>query len=352
MLIHQDFTGGNIRVKTIQDTKIYLENELRDSTFDWFYWAFCVEGAENTTLTFCFQQNRLGYHGPAVSHDLVHWHWLGSVELNGAEGESFTYTFGPDEHRVYFAHDLLYHPDRFYDFAHRHHLSPEELCRSRKGRSVPCLHFGAGERQLVLTARHHACEATGSYVLEGVLEALLANPLDTISVFCVPFVDFDGVVDGDQGKNRDPYDHNRDYDPAKAPIYPESAAIRAFADNHIIHFGVDFHSPWHIGADNDTVFVVQNSIPHLDRFDRFGQLLENAITPQAVAYHHANDMAPETGWNIRGAQCSTYLSSKPENLLAFTLETTYFGTYDNVVTEERLLELGHCFADALHSYLE
>jgi murein tripeptide amidase MpaA len=29
--------------------------------------------------------------------------------------------------------------------------------------------------------------------------------------FIVPPVDKDGVEDGDQGKNRKPYDHNRDY---------------------------------------------------------------------------------------------------------------------------------------------
>ena len=46
MLIHQNFIGGNITVKEIDGNTVVLENELRDTTGDWFYWAFCVEGAE------------------------------------------------------------------------------------------------------------------------------------------------------------------------------------------------------------------------------------------------------------------------------------------------------------------
>ena len=96
--IHKNFTGGNISVKSIDGNVITLENELRDTTIDWFYFAFCVEGAEGRELTFNMQRNRLGYFGPAVSHDLKSWYWLGSSNEN-----SFTYRFGENETRVYFA---------------------------------------------------------------------------------------------------------------------------------------------------------------------------------------------------------------------------------------------------------
>ena len=45
MHIHEDFVGGNIRIEKIEDNIFYLNNELRDTTQDWFYWAFCIEGA-------------------------------------------------------------------------------------------------------------------------------------------------------------------------------------------------------------------------------------------------------------------------------------------------------------------
>jgi hypothetical protein len=103
MRIHGDFVGGNIRVLREDGEHIYLNNELRDTQGDWFYWAFCVEGAEDKTITFHFPPIRLGYYGPAVSHDLKTWHWLRDEQM---KIDSFTYTFGADEERVYFAHNM------------------------------------------------------------------------------------------------------------------------------------------------------------------------------------------------------------------------------------------------------
>ena len=70
MRIHADFTGGNIRVLRICDADVYVQNEIRDTMEDWFYWAFCVEDAAGQTLTFHLDKSWLGYYGPAVSHDL------------------------------------------------------------------------------------------------------------------------------------------------------------------------------------------------------------------------------------------------------------------------------------------
>jgi hypothetical protein len=54
-------------------------------------------------------------------------------------------------------------------------------------------------------------------------------------------VDKDGVEAGDQGKNRMPHDHNRDY--GDNPIYPEIQAISDIAHKYKIHFAIDFHCP-------------------------------------------------------------------------------------------------------------
>ena len=76
MRIHADFTGGNIRVLKIDGTDVYIQNEIRDTTEDWFYWALCVEGAQGKTLTFYFDKTWVGYYGPAISRDFVNWSWL------------------------------------------------------------------------------------------------------------------------------------------------------------------------------------------------------------------------------------------------------------------------------------
>ena len=65
--ITKDFIGGNIAVVDSMDHDVFLENELRDSDGDWFYWAFCIENAQGKELTFHLQKSRLGYWGPAVS---------------------------------------------------------------------------------------------------------------------------------------------------------------------------------------------------------------------------------------------------------------------------------------------
>jgi murein tripeptide amidase MpaA len=111
-----------------------------------------------------------------------------------------------------------------------------ELCRTRKGRSVERLHAGKinGEPKyrVLLTARHHACEMIASYALEGFLESILSNTelghwfQNNVEVLAVPFMDKDGVEDGDQGKHRRPHDHNQDY--ISDSIYPSVRAMKQF----------------------------------------------------------------------------------------------------------------------------
>jgi hypothetical protein len=230
MNIHSNFFGGNITVTKQNEHEVYLENQLRDSSVDWFYWAFCVEGAEGREITFNFQNDRLGYFGPAVSHDLKEWNWL-----NSGDESSFTYRFGENEIKVYFAHSLLYHPERFSTLCERLRLEEKELCKSRRGRSVPCLKLGEGKTSIILTARHHACESTGNYVIEGILEEISSSPIPDSRILIVPFVDYDGVVEGDQGKCRSPHDHNRDY--TETPLYPEVKAIIDYSNAFGCNYG-------------------------------------------------------------------------------------------------------------------
>ena len=321
---------------------VYLQNELRDTTSNWFYWAFCVEGAAGETITFHFGENRVGYWGAAVSHDLKTWKWL-----NERDGESFRYTFGEKENKVYFAHNMLYHPDRFLAFCQKNGVQVTEFCKSEKGRSVPCVTVGNGEKKIVLTARHHACEATGDYVLEGVLEELVARPMPNTTVFCVPFMDYDGVVDGDQGKDRAPHDHNRDY--IDEPIYQTTKKLQEYVKDGCL-YAFDFHSPWHLGGRNDVEFIVQNSVERVPRFNAFGEIFERETAGLAFRHFHKNDLPFMEGWNQPSANCGAYMSRRKGNELAFSLETPYFGTEDNKVSQENLKELGKAFAKALKGY--
>jgi hypothetical protein len=346
MLIHKNFIGGNIKVVSQNDNDVYVENELRDTQGDWFYWAFCVENACGKTITFHFQDVRLGFYGPAVSHDLKEWRWLNDKGEN-----EFTYTFGENENKVYFAHSMLYHPDRFLRFASAKSLDVEEFCKSQKGRSLPCVKFGSGERSIVLTSRHHACESTGNYVLEGLLEELIEHPIENAKILCVPFVDYDGVVDGDQGKGRAPWDHNRDYDYNVPSIYEVAQKIKEYVAINGCYYAFDFHAPWHWGEQNDKVFIVHKSFEQVDRVNAFGKIFEESITEGSVKYSCKDNYEFGKGWNTDVPSFARYMLKREENELAFTLETTYFGLRDNVVSQEKMIELGRCFARALKRYI-
>lgn len=210
--------------------------------------------------------------------------------------------------------------------------------------------FIGGNISIILTARHHACESTGNYVLEGVLDEFAKSLPDDIRILCVPFVDCDGVIKGDQGKSRYPHDHNRDY--TDKPVYAEVAAIKEYIDAHGCNYGFDFHSPWHTGDENDNIFIVRNSVENELNFERFADILEKSISEKSMDYKKANDHPPLTGWNQPSPSFACTMSERPECRLAFTLESTYFGTERNKVSSERLIELGKCFAKSIKMFIE
>lgn len=349
--ITTDFQGGNALVEKIENDTVFLDRDLRDSTREWFYWAFCVKNAAGKTLRFHIGRDtyRIGYYGPAVSHDRKHWHWLNKDSTD----TTFSYTFGAEENEVYFAHNMVYSPDMLFEFAKKNEIKIDTLCKSRKGRAVPLISFGNGTRHIVLTSRHHACESTGSYVLQGVLESLFKNPIADTTVFCVPMVDFDGVIDGDQGKFRSPYDHNRDYEPDVPPLYPETAALRDYIDQHNVVGGFDFHSPGHKFNQNDKVFIVQKSIKKLAQLHQFGKLLEKNISENSLKYFCKDDFEPNREWNHVGTGTfATYILNKSPESIGFTLETCYFGESGNIFSQEKAICLGHCFAKSLREFMK
>ncbi|MBQ9914618.1 MAG: hypothetical protein IJO50_00590, partial [Clostridia bacterium] len=304
------------------------------------------------TLTFHFGQSRLGYYGPAVSHDLKTWHWLYEDSAR-MDDDFFSYTFSEDEDRVYFAHHMLYHPPRFYEFAEKKNLTIETLAISKKGRDIPYFTFGEGDKWVVLTSRHHCCESTGSYVLEGVLDELLENPLPGYRFICIPFMDYDGVVDGDQGKNRQPHDHNRDYVIGEKPLYETTAFLREFAETHNVVYAFDFHAPWHRGGQNDLIYIVQDREDKVPALVRFGKELEKAFTPDCFPYRQSNDFPPNFEWNLSSSpDNAAFFNQLPTVDIALPWETPFSGNPETPMTVEKCLAQGRAFVNAFKNYLK
>lgn len=344
--ITTQFTGGNVRVTGCDGDTVFLTPDLRDTQGEWFYWAFCVKNAGGRKLKFCFDNEWVGPWGASVSHDLKKWEWQGV-----GEESSFEYSFATDENCVYFAHHMLYHPSRFLSFANEHGLEVKTLCTSEKGRAVPCIEFGGGNTHVILTARHHACESTGNYVLEGVIDRLLEKYQDDYRVLCVPFVDYDGVLDGDQGKNRYPHDHNRDY--IEKPLYSTVKAIMEYAEANDVLYGFDFHSPWHRYGGNDNMFIVLKIHKKMQQLVHFGKFFERCMNADAFEYRLENDFTPDKDWSIINTTgMGAYILDRSDKSIGFTLETAYFGKKGNAFEEKRVIESGRCFADAFAMFAE
>ncbi len=343
--INRDFPGANVQVLSVTEDVAEVEVELRDTVEDWFFWCFKVEGAGGRTVTFRFpSENRVGYYGAAVSHDGMDWKW--QHEDAAHSGGGFTYAFAEGEDEVWFAHDMVYRPERFDALAQKLGLEVRTLCESEKGRRVPYVEAGQGEDILLLTARHHACESTGSFVLEGVLEEALRTLADRFRIVCVPFVDYDGVVDGDQGKSRRGHDHNRDYVRGETPWYGTTKRIREIADTGKVKYAFDFHSPWHLGGENDVLFIPMGKKMQRGT-EAFAKVWAQKMDADGFMYDPADNMLPDVGWNKSGTPTYSSYMADSGALLTFTVETPYFLVTDRAFSPERARATGRAFVRAL-----
>lgn len=369
--VDANYPGGNIIVERVESDAVYLRPDLRDTRGWWFYWSFRVRGAQGRTLTFHFSGNNpIGVRGPAVSTDGGRdWSWLGS---DAVQDGSFAYAFpaGADEVRFSFA--MPYLEANLKEFLARYKDSPyvaaRELCKSPKGRSVERLHVGRldgdARCRVLVTARHHACEMMASYAMEGLLEAVLADNDDgywfrrNVEVLAIPFVDKDGVEDGDQGKNRKPRDHNRDY--IGPSVHSSTAALRTFVPNWSngrLAAAFDLHCPWIRGPYNEVIYIVGSPDESMWRQQQeFGGILETVQRGPLV--YHASDNLPfgkawNTGANTDGGKSfGDWAAGLPGIRLSASLEIPYANASGQPVTGDAARAFGCSLAKAIRGYLE
>jgi len=368
--IDAKYPGGNIVVERIEGDQVYLRPDLRDTNGWWFYWNYRVRGAAGRTLTFQFTgRNPIGVRGPAVGADGgSSWSWLGAERVKGA---SFAYTFSAGQDEVRFCFAIPYQEENLRQFLASHrdnpHLSVQELCKSRKGRSIERLHVGAigkdPEHRIVITARHHACESMANYVIEGFLEAVLADTeegkwfQEKVGLLVIPFVDKDGVEDGDQGKNRKPHDHNRDY--KGDSIYPSVAAIRSFVPTWSkgrLSISMDMHCPWIRGAHNEVIYMVGNADPAMwQQQVALGKILEE-VQQGPLAYRTSDNLPFGTAWNTRGnygdlMSCTMWATQIEGIRLATSFEIPYANAAGRPVDADSSRAFGRDLARAVRQHL-
>ena len=370
-MVDADFPGGNIIVDRIEGDAVFLRPDQRDSSTWWFYWHFRVCGAAGRTIKFQFVgRNPVGTRGPAVSTDGGdNFSWL---DPQAPRDSAFSYTFDEKAPDVRFCFSIPYLENNLQSFIKKHadnsHLTVHELCRSRKGRSVERLHVGkiggVPKHRILLTARHHACEMIASHCLEGLLEAVLSDTelgqwfRSNVEILAVPFMDTDGVEDGDQGKNRKPHDHNRDY--AGDSIYPAVRALRQFIPEWSagrLKVMLDLHCPYISGAHNEVIYLVGSSDEAIWREQqKFAAILES-VREGPLPYSADSSLPFGTAWNTaknygKQKSSSRWASEQPGVRMATTIEIPYANVGAALVTPEKARAFGRDLAIALRRYLK
>jgi hypothetical protein len=179
-----------------------------------------------------------------------------------------------------------------------------------------------------------------------------------VEILAVPFVDKDGVEDGDQGKNRKPHDHNRDY--AGQSVYPAVAAIRRFVpewSEEKLRVVLDLHCPYIGGIYNEVVYLVGSSDPAIwEQQQEFGAILES-VRQGPLPYSVNSSLPFGTGWNTasnygKQKSCGRWGSEQPGVLMASTIEIPYANVGAVLVTAEKARAFGRDLARALRRYLE
>jgi hypothetical protein len=355
--------AGNIVVEGVAGDEVRVRQDLRDTEGDWFWWCFRARGAGNRAVRFQFTgSDVMGTRGPAVSTDGGwNWRWLGR---GAVEGKGFTYRFDPKAAETQFAFAMPYTERNLRRFLKgRGGIRGETLCVTRKGRAAERLRFGAAgasAMKVLLTARHHCCECMASYALEGLMEAALDDRWlrSAVSFAAIPFVDKDGVEDGDQGKNRRPRDHNRDYDGES--VHATVRALREWAPQWSggrLAFALDLRCPWIRGDHNEDIyFPGGEDRRNWAEVSRFAALLEKG-NRGPLPYATRNNLPFGTAWNTaanykQGMSFARWAASLPGMRAAGTIEIPYANCGAVDVTAESARGLGHELARALREYLQ
>lgn len=376
--------AGNIVFEKIDGDTVSVHQELRDTEGAWFYWAMRVTGAAGRTLTFNFTtSDAVGVRGAVVSTDGGKTFSYAGTNISRRH---FTYTFGAEENETWFYECIPYMPADWAAFLATHddvkgsYFMTDVLCQSSKtSADVPMARFGCltgtPKYRIVLSSRHHCSETVATYVVEGFAAAFLKDDdlgawlRGNVLLTVVPFVDYDGVVAGDQGKNRKPSgsasacDHNRDYsNDMSQSHYTETRALAALVAFENPDAWFDIHCPSLSGGCNETLYTpgkestLRNN--DLTREARFSALLQS-LQCGSMGYKASDDIPYGTSWNT-GSNYSAGMSCiiwalQNENLtnlkVCRTFEVPFANANGYIVTETTCRDLGADIAKTTKAFL-
>ncbi len=368
--ISSEFPGGNIVVNKIKGDTVWLEPDLSLTEGKWFYWYFKISGITGKKIVFKFDQpNVFAKYGPAYSmNNDETWKWFGE---NRIVDNAFSFSFSEQDTVAFFSVAFPYTEKNLYSFLEtlnkRELLKIDTLCFSPENRviekiTIPCL-SDEPTYKVLITARHHACEMMANYVLEGIIKSLLNdNNLkqlrESTEFLIIPFVDKDGVENGEQGKNRIPRDHNRDYDGES--IHNSTDAIRKlipYWGENKIKLALDIHCPWIHGDFAEDVYLVGSSNPENEKSQIiFSKLLEKHSSGEIKLYRE-NFLQIGKAWNTgmsysKGLSFGAWAGSIKGISLATSIEFPYANVSGTMVSKDNSRVFGEAIAYSVQSFLD
>ena len=365
------FDSGNIEVLGIEGTTatLAIRKDHQSDFFQWFH--FRVSGAQGRALTLkitgleasAYPGGWPGYRA-AVSEDRAYWGRADSSYDPAEAGGTLTIRYQPAGQLAWFAYFAPYSWERHQDLvaqtALAYGVEHRVLGRSLDGRTIDCLDFGTGERQVWLFARQHPGESMAEWWMEGALDCL-TDPADPVArklrALCtfhvVPNANPDGSVRGHLRTNAAGVNLNREWASPSAEKSPEVLALRNAMDQTGVHFAMDVHGDEAIPA----VFLAGfQGIPDWSEelqagYDRYAAILERR-TP---------DFQTRLGYPVAGKgranlTMSTNQLAQRFGATAMTLEMPFKDNDDLPCaaqgwSPERSAQLGHDCMGALLEWL-
>ena len=311
--------------------------------------------------------------GPCYSLDHgITWQWLGAARSNSPgkspNDDGFVFRFPDASQEVRFCLSIPYLQSDLQRFLSRHQgdaaLKADVLCKTAHDRPAELLYLGCmdgrASYRLAFTCRHHACESIANHVLEGFMESVLADTptghwfRQHAAIVAVPFVDKDGVEAGDQGKNRKPHDHNRDY--SGEPIHSTVAAIKKLLpawSGGKLDVALDLHCP---SLGDQLIQFIGG--PQEDIWQHTLALSRTLESHQRSPLHHDShrNMPFGTGWNkgtgLRDAAFAGWARTLPNVFIVATIELPYSLVAGTPVTADAARMWGNDLAESLRICLQ
>ncbi|NEA56633.1 hypothetical protein G3I60_21455 [Streptomyces sp. SID13666] len=333
--ISSEFPTGNGLISQVGTYEFVVDRDLRDSTGDRWYWHVRLHAERDALVRIRLARPLLiGQFGPVVSRAGTRdWLWASpgpdtafDVPLPGRTtvGLSATMAYGLQEleaFRAKLGESVVW----------------QSLTGSEGGSDVPVIivPHPKAENLVLLTARHHACEAMASYVLEGAVQEFIElrrarDPsVSRCELMAAPIMDMDGVTRGDQGKARKPWDHNRDY--GVSSTYRSVSALRnRLAADGRNTYALDLHTPGLRGPMEEVSYVVSSGDPgdyetaqgFLGTFNSLHGGCDFKA-PEVLLFDHDWNSASSLSQRC----CSAWLRSRKDTRIALTIE------YPNAVVQ-------------------